>query len=171
MLEFSLIFGCVFLSFIAWFITSARRIKRRGEAAIDCVRVKNMDMLEAIVLSTERPRNELASAKRLLWLHLGGFRGLLDLHHDAACKIESMQAVAERKGYGDGLDLEVRGAYYSLGIIVLSAAVVLCITWMLERFGRGVAEFVPSYVEDAIRLSAIISARHDTIIDLPNKAV
>ncbi|WP_263418656.1 hypothetical protein [Terriglobus albidus] len=174
MLAFFSLIGLVFLIIIAWFMTSRRRLKRRGEDAIKDVRHADLTLAETIVFANNSLQAWLEDdeAKRaILWQSIGGFQGIVDLHHDAACRLETMEAVLKRKGYTAKIDDDVKAAYYSLGILILVSGFMMFITKTVNTVVRYPLTIPSIHLEYAIRLSAVIASRTDTVLDLPTKAI
>ena len=162
MIGFSIFVFALVTMFLIWLFTTPRRLKGMG---LDDLNDRNRTPIdEAQLLALAVEVEDQIERHRAVWSALGGFRGLLHLHHSAACLIEKWGRIAP-----DGCDderAELNRRFYGLGGCVVLAGIEAAFHYPLDWITRSRSFSVPIFhATYAVVLYAEIESRIETLYE------
>jgi hypothetical protein len=115
MIWFTILFASLCSIFLLWVFTKHRRLKGRGLLALQDMVDVPIDKAQLIALKSNLEKQ--LSQHQDVWDSIGGFTGLLNLHHNAACLIEVWEEITPKDSGNEDLDWR----FYGLGLCVAMA--------------------------------------------------
>jgi hypothetical protein len=164
MIVFTVFFLVIFTIFLLWIFTIHRRLKGRGLGALQ--EMIDIPVDEAQMIALKIDLESQLERHQAVWNSIGGFSGLMSLHHNAACLIEAWQEVAPKDSNSGIEDLDWR--FYGLGLCVALAGLDAILQRPLRWwFGRSGLPLLPRlHATFAVTLYAEIQVRIRTLCEV-----
>lgn len=162
MILFSIFFVILVAMFLLWLFTTPRRLKGKGLDDLSNIDRAPIDKAQMLALASEVERQ--IDRHSAVWSALGGFKGLILLHHSAACLIEKWARLAPEGCDDERADLDRR--FYGLGGCVVLAGIEAILHYPLNWLTQSKSFSVPIFhATFAVVLYAEIESRIETLYE------
>ncbi len=155
-------FLILFVVYVVWVSTLRRRLKGRGDSALDSFVPLPIEEAELIALQ-ENFESELQRHYEV-WSKIGGLEGLRSLRENAARLIEAWQDRCAHIDPAASADLD--RSFSRLGLCVLMAALEAAIIYAMRFFGSSRRNLLPPiHATYAVRFYAEIQVTLRTLCE------